>query len=77
MAETAHFRGEGGHVWEMDLPLSDQHARAHEEGRLVLVNEDGSAFEEPEAPESKPEPAPKDSGGKRATKAPAKTEEKN
>ncbi|GAA5078618.1 hypothetical protein [Streptomyces similanensis] len=68
MAETAYFRGEGGHVWEMDLPLSDQHARAHEEGRLVRVNQDGSPYTEP---------ATKDSGGKRASKAPAKPEEKS
>ncbi|MEU5030176.1 hypothetical protein [Streptomyces milbemycinicus] len=72
MAETAYFRGEGGHVWKMDLPLGEQHARAHEEGRLVRVNEDGSPFEG-----KKTQPAPKDSGGKRAAKAPAKTEEKS
>ncbi|WP_371538391.1 hypothetical protein OG210_21900 [Streptomyces sp. NBC_00466] len=69
--ETAYFMGEGGHVWEMDLPLSEQHARAHGEGRLVRVNQDGTAHEE-----HKPEPASKDSGGKRVAKAPAKTEEK-
>ncbi|MET8185721.1 hypothetical protein ABZV15_07975 [Streptomyces sp. NPDC005246] len=66
MAETAHFRGEGGHVWEMDLPLSEQHARAEQEGRLVRVNQDGSAFsesaEESEAPSTEPasEPGPQE-----------------
>jgi hypothetical protein len=81
MAETAYFKGEGGHVWEMDLPLSDQHARAHEEGRLVLVNQDGTPLASAGWTDldevTKPEPATKDSGGKRAPKAPAKTEEKN
>jgi hypothetical protein len=65
MTETAFFRGEGGHVWEMDLPLGEQHARAHKEGRLVRVNEDGSPFEEhaeePKAPEPQPADAPQPS----------------
>jgi hypothetical protein len=63
MAETAHFRGEGGHVWEMDLPLSEQHARDEREGRLVRVSPDGSAYveptPEPETPETPNPEAPK------------------
>ncbi|MFF3558965.1 hypothetical protein ACFYXS_02835 [Streptomyces sp. NPDC002574] len=47
MAETAFFLGEGGHVWEMDLPLREQHARDEKEGRLVRVNPDGSPLTEP------------------------------
>ncbi|MFE9865874.1 hypothetical protein ACFYPZ_24570 [Streptomyces sp. NPDC005506] len=67
MAETAYFRGEGGHVWEMDLPLGEQHARAHKEGRLVRVNQDGSAFsesaEESEASSTEPASIPMPSKG--------------
>jgi hypothetical protein len=63
MAETAHFMGEGGHVWEMDLPLSEHHAREEQEGRLVRVNPDGSALaepaSEPETPETQVPVAPK------------------
>lgn len=47
MTATAFFRGEGGHVWEMDLPLREQHARDLKEGRLVQVNRDGSDYTEP------------------------------
>lgn len=56
MAETAHFKGEGGHVWEMDLPLSEHHAREEQEGRLVRVNPDGSALAEPATEPETPEP---------------------
>jgi hypothetical protein len=68
MADTAFYRGEGGYVWEMSLPLSAQHSRDEQEGRLVQVNQDGSPFTgEPETPKS---PA-----RKRAAKAPSKEEE--
>ncbi|MFD5711329.1 hypothetical protein ACFWHW_13180 [Streptomyces pharetrae] len=50
MAETGFFRGEGGHVWEMNLPLGEAHARRVQEGALVRVNEDGSTYTEPAAP---------------------------
>lgn len=66
--ESAHFRGEGGAVFVIDLPLSPGYEQKIARGQLVRVNEDGSPFTEPAA---------KESGGKRAPKAPAKTEEKS
>jgi len=63
MAETGLFRGEGGHVWEMDLPLGEAHAKREREGALVRVNEDGSPFtesaEEPTEPAATQEPSKK------------------
>ena len=56
MAETIHVRGEGGAVWEMDLPLPDGVAQRLERGDLARVNEDGSPYEEPadEVPDGPP-----------------------
>jgi hypothetical protein len=68
MAETGFFRGEGGHVWELDLPLTESFARREQEGGLVRVNEDGSALqgeaEEPEAPGPEPAVRPSKSASK-------------
>lgn len=36
---TAHFRGEGGSVWEMDLPLSPAMQKQLDAGLLVRVSE--------------------------------------
>ncbi|MCM1941776.1 hypothetical protein NC239_26615 [Streptomyces sp. G3] len=57
MAETAYFRGEGGHVWEMNLPLSEAHARREQEGALVRVNQDGSPYQETSEPAVPQRPA--------------------
>jgi len=59
MAQTAHFKGEGGHMWEMDLPLREQHARDEKEGRLVRVNPDGSSLAEPAEEPAAQEPPKK------------------
>lgn len=45
--ETGFFRGEGGTVWEMDLPLSGYAAANCEKGLLRRVNPDGSDWEDP------------------------------
>lgn len=42
MAETIHVRGEGGAVWEMDLPLQPDVAKRVAAGTLIRVNPDGS-----------------------------------
>lgn len=47
MAESAFFRGEGGAVWEMDLPLSEDMQVQLIKGRLLRVNRDGSAYTDP------------------------------
>jgi hypothetical protein len=49
MGETAFFRGEGGVVWEMDLPLSEDMQVQLVKGRLMRVNPDGSTYTEPVA----------------------------
>jgi hypothetical protein len=56
MAETIHVRGEGGHVFAMDLPLSEGIAERYERGLLVRVNKDGSPYAG--APASAPLPDP-------------------
>lgn len=59
MAETIHVRGEGGTVWEMDLPLRPDHAKRLAKGELVRVNADGSTWTEPEpVPADDPPPGP-------------------
>ncbi len=45
MAETIHVRGEGGVIWEMDLPLPEGVAQRLASGVLTRVNADGSPFE--------------------------------
>lgn len=44
---TGHFRGEGGMVWEMDLPLPETQAEKVAKGYLTRVNADGSPYVEP------------------------------
>jgi hypothetical protein len=57
MGESIHVRGEGGVVWEMDLPLPDGVAQRLENGDLTHVNEDGSPSRESEDPDgSDPDP---------------------
>lgn len=52
MAEIKHYRGEGGKVWRLELPLAPDLAKQVEKGLLVEV--------EPEKPKRgrKPAPAP-------------------
>ncbi|MFE7029453.1 hypothetical protein ACFU9Y_04020 [Streptomyces sp. NPDC057621] len=69
MAETGFFRGEGGHVWELDLPLNEAFARREQEGGLVRVTQDGSPFQEDaEEPEQAPGTEPADRPSKSASK---------
>jgi hypothetical protein len=59
MADREHgwFRGEGGAVWRMDLPLAEVVADQVKKGALVRVNKDGSLWQEPsEAEPSEAEP---------------------
>lgn len=44
MAETIHIRGEGGHIFAMDLPLPEGIAERYERGLLARVSADGSPF---------------------------------
>lgn len=46
MMETGFFRGAGGGIFEMPLPLSDNYAYQAERGQLVRVNADGSPWED-------------------------------
>lgn len=84
MAETIHVRGEGGHIFAMDLPLPEGIADRYERGLLVRVNEDGSPHagapasaptpvpQDPDAEPTDPgpEPVPVDTGGRPAVNAP-------
>lgn len=45
--ETAHFMGEGGVIWEMDLPLPEAMAEKVTKGYLRRVNEDGTPYLDP------------------------------
>ena len=56
MAESAFFRGEGGAVWEMDLPLSEDMQVQLLKGRLMRVNQDGSTYTELPADGAEAEP---------------------
>lgn len=47
--ETGYFRGSGGVVWEMNLPLSENMADQLTKGYLTRVNADGSPYAEPAA----------------------------
>jgi hypothetical protein len=44
--ETAHFQGEGGVVWKLDLPLSEVMAEKVTKGYLRRCNADGSPYVE-------------------------------
>lgn len=46
--ETGFFRGAGGGVFELPLPLSENFENQRVRGQLVRVNEDGSPYEPPE-----------------------------
>ncbi|MGH3588603.1 MAG: hypothetical protein ACRDQ0_20025, partial [Pseudonocardia sp.] len=87
MAETIHVRGEGGHIFAMDLPLPEGIAERYERGLLARVNADGSPYagapvplpgpqSPPADPETEPgdsEPVPADAAGRPAVNA-AKSE---
>lgn len=47
MADTIFVRGEGGAVFQMDLPLSEPIQQRFNAGHIVRVNPDGSPWEEP------------------------------
>lgn len=47
MAETHHYRGEGGVVWAFDLPLPEPIQEKVTKGYLRRVNADGSPWTEP------------------------------
>lgn len=42
--ETAHFKGAGGAVFEMDLPLAEPYQYQAARGQLVRVNPDGTPY---------------------------------
>lgn len=42
--QTGHFRGAGGSIFEMDLPLPEPLAYQQSRGQLVRVNADGSDY---------------------------------
>lgn len=42
--ETGHFRGAGGVIWEMNLPLPEAYADQVTKGTLSRVNADGSPY---------------------------------
>ena len=48
MAETAHYCGEGGGIWPMDLPLDEIMQEKVVKGYLRRVNADGSPYTEEE-----------------------------
>lgn len=48
--ETGFFRGTGGAIWEMDLPLSPLMGEQLAKQDLVRVNEDGSTYTGPPTP---------------------------
>jgi hypothetical protein len=48
--ETIHVKGEGGSVWEMDLPLRPDHQQRLDAGLLVRVNPDGTVYDGPVEP---------------------------
>lgn len=49
MAETHHYRGEGGVVWAHDLPLPEPIQEKVTKGYLRRVSADGSPWAEPVA----------------------------
>ncbi|RPK85067.1 hypothetical protein [Streptomyces sp. ADI98-10] len=57
MAETIHLRGEGGHIFTMDLPLPEGIGERYERGLLVRVDSDGTPTQPGPAPEA-PAPVP-------------------
>lgn len=71
MGETIRARGEGGTVFEMDLPLPAGVAQRLERGDIQRVNADGTPYIEP-ADESLP-PSPPAA----KTRAKAKTTEES
>lgn len=55
--ELAHFRGEGGQVIGMDLPLDETMQDKVTKGYLKRVNEDGTPYVEADEPEQARRPA--------------------
>mgnify|MGYP001589899494 CR=1 FL=1 len=49
MADTIHVRGEGGTIFEMDLPLPKGVQQRLDAGAIVRVNPDGSLYAEAES----------------------------
>lgn len=56
--ETGWFRGEGGTVWRMDLPLPPVFASQIANGAIQRVSEDGSPWEQPQDDEDSTPVAP-------------------
>jgi hypothetical protein len=48
--DTGFFRGAGGSVFTLPLPLAENFEYQRVRGQLVRVTEDGKPFEEPAAP---------------------------
>lgn len=58
MGEQRHFRGEGGRVWNLDLPLRPELADQVAKGLLVEVDDPDVKPRRQTAAKSKPEQAP-------------------
>lgn len=56
MAETQHYRGEGGVIWAFDPPLSEPVEEKVTKGFLQRVHSDGSPWTDPQT-RTPPEPA--------------------
>ena len=63
--ETIHVRGEGGIIWEMDLPLRPDHEARLKAGLMQRVNPDGTpwTFAASAAEEPVPDGEDQDDGG--------------
>ncbi|MEU6651283.1 hypothetical protein ABZ904_18020 [Streptomyces sp. NPDC046900] len=73
---SGHFRGEGGAVFEIALPLSPAYEHKVAKGWLIQVNPDGSPFEEPadSALQESREPAATQEPPKKPNKASSKAD---
>lgn len=58
MADTIHVRGEGGTIFEMDLPLPEGVAQRLAFGSITRVNADGSTYEPSESSDPARVPRP-------------------
>lgn len=57
--ETAYFRGQGGAIHAMDLPLPEVMAEQVTKGYLVRVTADGTPYAEPADDGQEPAPPPR------------------
>ena len=70
MAESAWYRGEGGGLFQFDLPLPSVYAEQERQGRIARVNADGTLWSAEVEP--KPRPKPVDVDGEDADLGPVR-----